>query len=683
MPGYYRSVYTTDYFCKPLQNNLSATTTFRIIDYFCCRKINYYIHPVMRFTLMVSISVLAFVNTYAQSNEPRESAGIEPLTRQLIQFTPESASDYIVNLLQLDSLWREPGDTIHLSLSRLIDHYHEPFDSVGKRLSRFDYEALRPELTELARHDTIPLRWLNDTTFIVDTLALEKDPFITKQTIITRKTIVTNEVDTIGVSGADTIPRIQLVPDSVMHARDTITEVFIDSLYLQSRNINMYKLVGRDIQPPLLPAETRKEVDFLPDSAHIVISETYQEYVADEESPFYVVPGKMMPDSLRHAVEELLDYTDTRDSIPVYISDAHGDRQPFWLTTEPDDLRRYWVRNHENDSITIWMGNPSKHEIQLVLEEDIHVERLGKLDADEIPITTLEPERSLVNLRELQEVSGTWRYHLSSAFTLNQSYLSNWARGGESSLSTLLDLEASAGYRNIDSEINWTNRGRLRYGTVLSEEVGLRTNADILELNSQLNKNISEHLDFSSVFYGKTQVSRGYDYPNDSIPISRFLNPGTFTVGVGVEYEPFPNTKLNFSALSYKNTFVLDTTAINQRTHGIERDKRARQEMGGQLVIKNKMSLLDDLSIENSVRLFSNYLEKPHNVDVDWEIDLEKRISWYFTVRMNFHFIYDKDILFPVLDDQGDPVTLPDGSEKKETRLQLKQFLGVTMSFSL
>lgn len=92
---------------------------------------------------------------------------------------------------------------------------------------------------------------------------------------------------------------------------------------------------------------------------------------------------------------------------------------------------------------------------------------------------------------------------------------------------------------------------------------------------------------------------------------------------------------------------------------------------------------MDDLKIENSVRLFSNYLKNPQNVDVDWEINLEKRISWYFTVRMNFHFIYDENILFPVYDSQGDPVTLPDGSQKEVPRLQFKQFLGITMSFSI
>ncbi|MFP4065548.1 MAG: DUF3078 domain-containing protein [Bacteroidales bacterium] len=632
----------------------------------------------MRLFLIVLLSGFSYIYAVAQTPDSSTPANNnDTVPRHAIGFTPSSASEYIVNLLKLDSLWREPGDTIHLSLNRLIDHYNEPFDSVGQRLSRFDYESARPELTELERSDTLSLRWLNDSVFIVDTMALEKAPYIT------RKTIVTNEIDTLNYWGLDTIPDVEAVIDSIKHARDTIEEVFIDSLYLKSENIRMHRVIDQEVRPPLLPPESRKQVNFLPDSSQIVISEQYQEFVADDDSPFYVVPGAMMPDSLRMAVEELLHYTDNRDSIPLYISDSRGEGKSFWLTNESNDLRRYWVRNHENDSITIWVGNPSKNEIQLVLEDDIQVERMKKLTADDIPITTLEPDRSLVSLQSLKQIPGTWRYSLSSAFTLNQNYLSNWAKGGESSLSSLLDLQGTAEYRNIESEIHWTNTGRLKYGNVISEEFGFRTNTDILELNSQFNKEVGEKIDFSSVFYGKTQISKGYNYPNDSIPISKFLSPGAFTVGVGFEYQPFNKAKINFSALSYRNTFVLDTLEINQRAHGIEHGKRSRQEMGGQLVIKNELSLLDDLKIENSVRLFSNYLKNPQNVDVDWEINLEKQISWYFTVRMNFHFIYDENILFPVYDQQGDPVTLPDGSKKEVPRLQLKQFLGVTMSFSI
>lgn len=135
--------------------------------------------------------------------------------------------------------------------------------------------------------------------------------------------------------------------------------------------------------------------------------------------------------------------------------------------------------------------------------------------------------------------------------------------------------------------------------------------------------------------------------------------------------------------MSYKNTFVLDTANIDQTIHGIDNDKRANQEMGGQLLIKNDINIFDDLNIKNSLRLFSNYLDKPQNVDIDWEINLEKQLSLFFTVILNVHMIYDDDIRFPKLDENDEPVLLPDGSEKKIPKLQLKQYLGLTFLFKL
>jgi len=82
------------------------------------------------------------------------------------------------------------------------------------------------------------------------------------------------------------------------------------------------------------------------------------------------------------------------------------------------------------------------------------------------------------------------------------------------------------------------------------------------------------------------------------------------------------------------------------------------------------------------VRLFSNYFNKPQNVDVDWEISLDKRINWYASISLNMHFIYDDDIRFPVLDDNDEPVLLPDGSPKKSPKLQFKEFVGLTFSLA-
>jgi hypothetical protein len=68
---------------------------------------------------------------------------------------------------------------------------------------------------------------------------------------------------------------------------------------------------------------------------------------------------------------------------------------------------------------------------------------------------------------------------------------------------------------------------------------------------------------------------------------------------------------------------------------------------------------------------------------VDWEFSLEKKINWYFTVRLNLHLIYDDDVRFPVLDVDGKPLLWPDGRARTAAKMQLNQFLGLTLSFKL
>jgi len=343
---------------------------------------------------------------------------------------------------------------------------------------------------------------------------------------------------------------------------------------------------------------------------------------------------------------------------------------------------RYWVKNDRNDSITIWVGNPARNSVRLMLEQDVNIKRIEKATVDEIPIIDVFPAFTLAEVEPLKKIPVYWMYDFSTSLAFSQTYLSNWAKGGESSISTVLDIKGLAKYTNNESKTSWTNNGRLKYGSIITGEYGLRTNTDMLEFNSQYNKELRDKMDFSAVFYMKNQLARGYKYPNDSVVVSKFLNPMTFTLGMGVEYKPFKKTQINFSALSYKNTLVLDTANIDQTNHGVAADKRVRQEMGGQLTIKNSLTVLDDLNISNSVRLFSNYFNKPQNVDVDWEISLDKRINWYASISLNMHFIYDDDIRFPVLDDNDEPVLLPDGSPKKSPKLQFKEFVGLTFSLA-
>ena len=103
--------------------------------------------------------------------------------------------------------------------------------------------------------------------------------------------------------------------------------------------------------------------------------------------------------------------------------------------------------------------------------------------------------------------------------------------------------------------------------------------------------------------------------------------------------------------------------------------------MGTQIVLNNKISPYKDLTIENRLRLFSSYLNKPQNMDVDWELILDQRINWFFSIRVNLHLIYDDDVRFPVFDSEGLPIILPDGSEKKVAKTQFKEFIGLSLQF--
>ena len=629
-----------------------------------------------RITLFLS-GLMTICISFAQPIEEIMVTETDTIFSGPVIFTTSSASEYIIKLIGMDSLWRPAGDTIRLSLGRLVDHFNEPFDSVESRLNMFHYDSISFKHTDIVRKDSLPIKWLNKSTFIIDTLALERDPRIMQKTITKKESVISS------YALNDTIPEMEVVIDTVLEIQDTITEIFIDSVFLRTNNIQMYQVADKQIIPSPIIMDSRKSAEFSPDSARLIISDTVQVIVANKTAPFYIVPNEQLSDSLRYAVQTLLAYTQERDSILLYINDINGHSMPFWLTSGKEDLYRYWVKNQKNDSITIWLGNPSRNDISLLLEEDVNVTRMEKKTVDDIPITTLRPLRTLTKVAPLKIIPVFWKYGFTSGFTLNQTHLSNWSKGGESSLATTIDIRGTADYTNNEINTQWNNNARFRYGSIITEQHGLRKTTDMLEFNSQYNKRLLDKIDFSTVFYMKNQIAKGYKYPNDSVVVSKFLNPGTFTIGAGVEYKPDKNTRFNLSILSYKNTFVLDTASINQKAHGIDLDKRAKQEMGGQLVVRNSMNILDDLKISNTVRLFTNYFNNPEKIDVDWEVDLSKRINWYFTIRLNLHMIFDDDVLFPVLDKNKEPVLLPDGSKKMKPKIQFKEMLGLTLSFRI
>jgi hypothetical protein len=68
-------------------------------------------------------------------------------------------------------------------------------------------------------------------------------------------------------------------------------------------------------------------------------------------------------------------------------------------------------------------------------------------------------------------------------------------------------------------------------------------------------------------------------------------------------------------------------------------------------------------------------------VDVDWELILDQKINWFFTIRLNLHLIYDDDVRFPVFDSEGEPIQNPDGSDYTVAKTQFREFIGLSLQF--
>ena len=606
---------------------------------------------------------------------PEEDSSYTDTLNYIPEFTTTTAWEYIDGLVQNPDAWKSPDHPVKHALERLLDHSTEPFDSTRSDLIVKDFTRIGVQSAGPEESGRVKLKWLNDSTFLIDPSGWSPNLYLREE----KSLVYPVELSTLTLS--DSLLDENGLLDSTIFTPDTVWTTVLDTSALQSLDIGLHYYRNGQIIPPLSLGEEGGVPSLSGDSSELIYFRTENIWEAEEESPFRVLEGRYQLDSLQFAVNKLLDFTELRDSSQIWISDLSGRKTPFWIGAGRPEEYRFWVKNYNKDSITVWLGNPGKNELSLLLEDDVNFNRMVKEDFQHLPALLEDPGTQLLEMEELKPEPRYWDFEFLGAFVLNQTYLSNWTKGGESSLSTMADLQTNATYNNKDAKTQWVNSLRLKYGTISTKEKGTRKNHDALEFNSKFNGNAWGKIGMSASLYMKHQLARGYNYPNDSVPISKFLNPGTMTVGLGFEYKPAKEITFNVAPLSYKTTFVLDTANIDQTLHGIAQNDWAKRELGTQVVVSSKLAPFKDMEITNNLRLFSNYLDKPQNVDVDWELNVTQKINWFFTIRLNFHLIYDDNVRFPVFDENDQPIMLPDGTEKKVADLQFKEFIGLSLQF--
>lgn len=270
-----------------------------------------------------------------------------------------------------------------------------------------------------------------------------------------------------------------------------------------------------------------------------------------------------------------------------------------------------------------------------------------------------------------------------------QTSLTNWSAGGQNSIAAngLISLFAN---RTMKKAL-WENSLDLGYGILKQgTNAGWQKTDDKIDLFSKLGRKVSKNWYFAGLVNFKTQMTPGYNYPNDSVKISTFLAPGYLLGAIGFEYKPNDNFSAFIAPVTLKETFVYDQKLADAGAFGVDAavydditgllvtpGANIRSEFGGYLRMMYKKDIVQNVTFQTKLDLFSNYLNNPQNIDVNWEMLLNMKVNKFISATIGTQLIYDHDIKIAV-DNNNDGVVDAAGP-----RLQFKEVLtaGLTYKF--
>ena len=235
-----------------------------------------------------------------------------------------------------------------------------------------------------------------------------------------------------------------------------------------------------------------------------------------------------------------------------------------------------------------------------------------------------------------------WLKGITTTIGFSQLSLMQWAAGGVGQLSLNTYADMYANYTK--GKVIWNNELQAGYGFIHSfDKDYLLKSDDRLIFDSKWGYKAAEKLYFSAVYNFRTQFAEGWDAKHETI-ISDFFAPAYTSLGLGIDYTPKKNIAINFAPLTGKVTMVRPEEL--RKRYGNAEDQFARFELGAQLRVDAKLEV-ENFKVATALVLFSDYLNKPQNIKVNWDVNAEAKVSKFFSVTLRTNLIYDDNVLVP------------------------------------
>lgn len=247
--------------------------------------------------------------------------------------------------------------------------------------------------------------------------------------------------------------------------------------------------------------------------------------------------------------------------------------------------------------------------------------------------------------KKIDEKEG-WDTNGKFTFLFNQSAFSNWAAGGDNTLAGNLSINYNFNFKK-DNFI-WNNKIITSYGMTRSKSVDFpkKTN-DGFNYNSMLGFDADGLWFYSLLINFKTQFTKGYKYKKvDGVEVredyTNFMSPGYLLIGPGMLWEKNPNFKFNLAPATSKFVFVdKNYTLPDKKYFGVEEGENLRFELGFSASMYYKFKLMENVTMENILAFYSNYLDNPQNIDLNYTLNLDMNINKYLSADFIFQTIYD------------------------------------------
>ena len=274
-----------------------------------------------------------------------------------------------------------------------------------------------------------------------------------------------------------------------------------------------------------------------------------------------------------------------------------------------------------------------------------------------------------------------WAKSLKTQINLGQTQLTNWAAGGDNTVSLAAFIDGNANWKKGD--MFWNNRLQLDYGFLYaSSKPIVQKSTDRIYLESKWGYKApsTKYLYFSANYDFKSQFTTGYDYKTPSVEgledmnrkdqighwkdarvlKSGFLAPAYTNLALGIDFVPTKWFSLNFAPVTGDLVIVKDealrkaySMPLKKEYEGVTENVPAdgsqynnvRFGFGAQLKMDAKVNINDNFSYSTQVVLFANYLDIKHCPRINWDNRIDWKLAKYFSFTVTTNLIYDDTIM--------------------------------------